>query len=396
MEKTKLNKREDIICKILFLVSPIIAYLQIPAVNTITSLIFIIVFMMYWGRSDLFRRLSMSFPLKIWMILTLYHCINALIKKVPEVNILDILHGFRIYSCLCIFLYWGVVDFRNTIKVLTSCFVYYLCISFVVCDFDDELSGRFTGVIYATALGQTAAVACFYFVYNYMVNKITLQKIILYFFLSFVIIVLTQSRNSLAMFGIAILSFVYIYVTKGKKNTKILLLFILGVASLFILYQYFINSDFAARMSEVSARHENSYQFNAYSTGTFFDDIVGDRLIYYVLGFVLFKESPLTGIGMWNFQYVTDTTYPLHSEYMVHLCEGGLIAVILWALFWIYIIYNVCKYLEGRYRIIAFFSIIQLLFCAIYARLFYYEFFYPLIGITLSIIWLHKNKKRII
>ena len=141
MEKVYIGKRENLICKLLFLISPIIGYLQIPARNTIVSLIFITFFLIYWNKSKIFRKLSFSFPLIIWLLLTLFHCFNALSKHVPEVNVLDILHGIKIYVCICIFYFWGVIDFKKTIKILVSCFTIYLLISFIVCDFGGEDSG---------------------------------------------------------------------------------------------------------------------------------------------------------------------------------------------------------------------------------------------------------------
>lgn len=395
MSDIKLTRKEDYICKLLFLVSPIIGYLQIPARNTIVSLLFLVVFIVYWGKSRLFRKLSTSFPLMIWLLLTLFHCVNALAKHVPEVNVLDILHGLKIYSCICIFYYWGIVDFKSTIKILVSCFICYLCISFVVCDFGgDELGGRMTGAIYATALGQSAAITCFYIVYHSLIKRMSIGKTFLYFLLPFVVIILTQSRNAMAMMGIAVFAYIWVYVRGKNASKRILVLSLIGVVSLLIAYNIFIHSDFASRIIEVSDQHELSYQYRNYGTGTVFDDIVGDRLIYYVLGFQLFLLSPITGVGMWNYKYVVDGIYPLHTEYMVHLCEGGLIAAVLWVLFWIYIIRGSYKYVTRReYRIVIFLTIVQLLFCALYARLFFSEFFYPIIGITLSLIWLFKKQK---
>lgn len=396
MSDIKLTRKEDYICKLLFLVSPIIGYLQIPARNTIVSLLFLMVFAVYWGKSRLFRKLSTSYPLLLWLLLTLFHCINALVKHVPEVNVLDILHGLKIYSCICIFYYWGIVDFKSTIKILVSCFICYLCISFVVCDWGgNELGGRMTGAIYATALGQTAAISCFYIIYHSFIKRMSIGKSFLYFLLPFVVIILTQSRNSLAMMIIAILAYILVYINGRNTSKRILALSLIGIVSLLITYNIFIHSDFANRIIEVSDQHESSYQYRTYGTDTIFDKIVGDRLIYYVLGFQLFLKSPITGIGMWNYKYAVDGVYPLHTEYMVHLCEGGLIAATLWLLFWIYIIWGSYKYVvQKEYRIIVCLTIVQLLFCALYARLFYYEFFYPIIGITLSLIWIFKKGKH--
>lgn len=389
----KITNKEQKICYILFLISPIIGFLQIPAKNSIVSLIFITTYLIYWTKSITFRKITFSAPLKIWFVLTIYHCLNALSKHVPEVNILDLLHGLKIYACICIFYYWAIIDFNKTIKILVSCFTIYLIISFFVCDFGGEdLGGRMTGAIYATALGQTAAITSFYIAYYSNYKKFTIGKTLVYLLLPLIVIILTQSRNSLAMFGICLIAIIYNKLRTKITPQRIILIIIASLIITYLIYLLVINSNFGTRIMEKSMYHESSYQFEQYSTGTFFDTIVGDRLIYYVLGFSYFLESPLTGIGMWNYEYVSKGNYPLHTEYMIHLCEGGIIAFILWTSFFAYIIYGILKYIpKGNYRIFALFSIFQILFCAIYARIFYYEFFYPIIGITLAIISLSKH-----
>jgi O-antigen ligase len=105
-------------------------------------------------------------------------------------------------------------------------------------------------------------------------------------------------------------------------------------------------------------------------------------------------ESPFTGIGMWNFMHKSKVEFPLHSEYMVHLTEGGLIGFFIWSLFIITVFRGVIKSKQPHYiKIIALFSLVQIMFCGIYARVFYYEFFYPVFGIAIALTgWGIKNK----
>ena len=58
-----------------------------------------------------------------------------------------------------------------------------------------------------------------------------------------------------------------------------------------------------------------------------------DRAMQYAWAWETFKEHPLTGIGIHNFQAVTGSYFRLHTEYMVQLCECGLIGVTLYLLF---------------------------------------------------------------
>jgi hypothetical protein len=141
--------------------------------------------------------------------------------------------------------------------------------------------------------------------------------------------------------------------------------------------------------------YEESYFFRNNATGTIFDKIVGDRLVYYILGWRFFLQSPLTGIGMWNFKPMYGGDYPLHSEYMIHLCEGGLIGIGLWLLFLFCIFRIIFKYsLNIWYKVAALSSMAVLLFCAIYAREFFYETFYPVYGLILSFLFISKDEHK--
>ncbi len=72
-------------------------------------------------------------------------------------------------------------------------------------------------------------------------------------------------------------------------------------------------------------------QKSNYAEGTVFEKF-GDRGVYYVRGWEAFKDEPITGIGLKNFLHNYWPTV-LHSEFMVHLAELGLIGFILYLLF---------------------------------------------------------------
>jgi hypothetical protein len=53
--------------------------------------------------------------------------------------------------------------------------------------------------------------------------------------------------------------------------------------------------------------------------------LTGDRALHYVMGFELFLKNFWTGIGIANFMKTTGFVVRLHTEYMVQLCENGII-----------------------------------------------------------------------
>jgi O-antigen ligase len=371
----------------LFLILPILSVLGFSGKYTVISILFILVFL-YYAKSKSIKKITVSFPLLVWLALTIYHWVNAMNKEVPEVDYYDLLHGIKIYLCIVIFAYLARKNLNETIKSLVICFSIYLLMSFFINDTSSEkFNGRMTGVVFATQLGQIAALSGVYISYYSLLKKLSIFKTVLLYLLPILVIILTQSRNSLAMIAIGIIGFAIAYMIKQGKNLSriIALVSVISILSFFLVNILLTKTEIGKRITNTEVVKQ-SQELNGISTGTNFDAVVGDRLIYYVLGWKYFIDSPITGIGMWNFEYVSKGNFPLHSEFMIHLSEGGLIGLSLWLLFLVLIFYGIFKSNYPTYiKIIAFFSILEILFCGIYARVFYYEFFYPIIGIAIAI-----------
>lgn len=395
MKKVSLYIIDRWVIMALFLLLPILSVINFSGKYTAISLLFILAFVYYYRYKGL-RLITASYPLILWLILTIYHWINAIEKKVPEVNALDLLHGLKIYSCMAIFAYMARRNFDKTVKSLLICFSIYLAMSFLVND-TSGFEGRFSGVMFATGLGQTAALMGIYIAYYSLRKNLSIIKSGLLYLLPIMVILLTQSRNSLAMLAIGIMGHaVALSIQRGLNIKKVVVkILILSVLVFFVYDQVIDNTDIGKRFTDTEAVKE-SQDVNRLTTGTLFDTVVGDRLIYYVLGWKYFMDSPVTGIGMWDFMYMSKGEFPLHSEYMVHLAEGGLIGAILWLLFIISVFRGVIKSTKFQYlKIIALFSLIEIMFCGIYARVFYYEFFYPIFGIAISLSnWGDKQSQK--
>lgn len=89
----------------------------------ITSSVFIFCFF-YYSFDKKFLKIATSWPLLIWLTLTLYHYINAqYIHHVPDTNFIDLLHGLRMYSCIAIFAYFACIDYKETVKILLDSYI---------------------------------------------------------------------------------------------------------------------------------------------------------------------------------------------------------------------------------------------------------------------------------
>ena len=114
---------------------------------------------------------------------------------------------------------------------------------------------------------------------------------------------------------------------------------------------------------------------------TFLAALLGDRALQYVLGFEVFLKNLWSGIGIANFMKTTEFPYRLHTEYMVQLCENGIIGFSL--LIFVYAVLLrklIRKILVGeRMVIMGLFGLLALLFlnitawtyCQNYAMIFY-------------------------
>lgn len=388
-------KLERLTVFVMFLLLPLMGFFEIPFKYVIISLIFIAVYIHYFLRYSLFRGIAFSKPLFVWFVLTLYHWFNAMYNKVPEVDAYDLLHGLKIYVCIVFFVYIVSKDFDKSIFTLIVVFLSLLLMSFVLNTKTPD--NRLSGVLYSTGLGQRAALTGVYIAYYCVTNKISVIKSSVFYIVPLIVILSTQSRNALAMIFIIIIG--HLLANNLKKGLKIgrlfIVLLILGLISFQIVTFIMEHTDIGQRFAALNTL-DQSQKVNNIATGTFFDTLVGDRLRYYVVGFQLFIESPFTGIGMWNFKYEAGGIYPLHSEYMVHLCEGGLIGFLIWFYFIYLVIKGVLKSNKPIFiKLIALFSMFSILFCGIYGRLFYYEYFYPVIAIALSLSPTIESKTKI-
>ena len=394
MKSNVIASKELKISLFLFLPPAILDFFKFPMRFAIVSIIFVSVFIYYMNYLR-FRRIAFSFPAILFLALMLYHCANAFNKEVPGFNYVDVLHGLKLYSCLIIISYWAFKDFIKTTKILLITFIVRCAIVLLFSSIASDYSEveRITGIGgSATGLGQTAALTGIFIVYYNVFKKVGLTRNLLFFILPIIVIILSQTRNALAMIMISIFTTTFLMV-QGKRGASLLRalpILVLTVVFSLLLMSALNDTHFGQRFQ---SGFDEAYN-HRYSTGTFFDVIVGDRIVYYIRGWEFFLSSPITGIGMHNYKNLTGGIYPLHSEFMVQLCEGGIIGSALWLLFILFMFFVIMKYIkDAKIKIAAASSMIVLLFCAIYAREFWGEAFYPIYGLILA--WYYKHRDYI-
>lgn len=112
------------------------------------------------------------------------------------------------------------------------------------------------------------------------------------------------------------------------KTRNIILLALLLSIGYFVVTFVLENTALGERFAKTT---DDGAEFN--ETNYTWLNFLGDRAGQYVTGWSLFLKYPIFGIGYSNFPVLTNQHYPIHSEIMVHICEGGIIGLLLFISF---------------------------------------------------------------
>lgn len=250
---------------------------------------------------------SVSFP--IWAI-------NSLIK--PFITMLVAYNTFR-------------MDSDRTIKSLFYCWLVFVAIGIVTMqghtrDVMGEDVTRQSNEMGNTFINASIFLLMFAF---YALNKglIKINIFIVACLIEILAIVLSGSRKGmLSIFIIFFMSYV------GKKTDMSLKQFvrISFIAMIAYLVVQIIMTYTVAGLRIQAGLEEEEYADN------WFLSKMGDRAFMYDYGWELFLENPLTGIGLQNFRWqnALGIELALHTEYMVQICECGIIGSVLFLIFY--------------------------------------------------------------
>ena len=258
----------------------------------------------------------------LWLFLIFYHTINSIFHHVSYSAgfLLMFLRMFDIYLLFMMCAYCYLIDKVKYCLNMLWGFSIFLVLTLFVTGRGDGDYERLTGSINATQIGQTAGCALFMAVLTKYTSNLSYSKFSLFVILPVIVTLLAGSRNGLTLIGLAFISLVFANFFY-RLSSKTIFLILIGSIGLYYAADYVLNNTMVGeRMLATDEQHE----INNLATGTFLD-YFGDRGVFYYYGWQFFTDSPIFGIGLWNFRNLYLYDIPLHSEYMIHLCEGGLI-----------------------------------------------------------------------
>lgn len=328
------------IVPILVLPRMMMSVADVPFGPSVASTCYLCVFLFLFRYAS-FRGLIKCGPLLLWGGLILYHCINSYLKQVPAMRLIDYYHAIKMYCAVCIYSYLFCIDLKNTSKYMAISIFLWLIMACSVTGFgsDDRLAGE---KVIAVQFGKYSAMLVVCLTYYAAIMKKNWSELLFLSIPSAIIIFLSQTRNAFGMCCIQLIGFYLGVKMKGRLNVRTI-----GQV-LFLSIVLFLGINFMLDHSHIGTRFQekeslNYYELKGFATGTVFDKIAGERLIYYVNGYKLFLTNPVTGIGYKNYLNKSGGIYPMHVEYMVHLCEGGIIAAFLFAVFLYCMARNIIK-----------------------------------------------------
>lgn len=278
-----------------------------------------------------------------WTTLTIYSIINSIFKgHESELN------GFLFFRYNFIepfvFLWITLIELVYNKKrclswILIALLLYMLMGSthFTLWDVDDTR-------IVADKLGNTLPmravtalfIASILFVEKKLKGNRWTYAIIIFF--TFLIIIITSTRKAFGASIIILVGALLMRIRKLKLGSIVVLLFI---AVILIKSIGFVmdNTYMGQRLSMESEEYEEYEKYDITLSSNpqinnFLTIFLGDRTFQYYEAINAHKKNPITGIGIGNFRSVTGFPYVLHSEYMVHYCENGIIGFSLLLLFY--------------------------------------------------------------
>ncbi len=365
----------------------IFAYLQIHGLRPIIYALWIFYCIYLYLINSEFKRVFSEKSIVVYGILVVYHIINCKFHNVPLENgiipyALSLLSNFFIMAVSC-WLYLN--DAGRSSKILSYSFLVFVVLALNQVSALGNYGRVGSDYIHPNQFAQTAAMGLFIMLLHKIHSSRSYIWLLAFFSIPISAIFLCGSRNGLLLLVLVFVAVLFSHFFADRKNSIPYFKLILISIILFVIGYYLIHNTI---MGERFLRsNEIGDRFYVAKTGTILD-LLGDREIYYILGWRNFIDNPIFGIGLRNFDaYNGWFGYPLHSEYLIHLTEGGLIGIFLYSYF-IFIItsglYNQFKKNKDNILVTLIISFIAYLFVGFTAREIYYSQFFPMLGILIA------------
>lgn len=316
-------------------------FLSIDSKGRILVVITGLVFFFNILTSKRFRNYLLSTPLLLWFLWITYSIINSIYKGYQEEL------PFFYFSSISLFMPFVVMAITyfeitqneiKTVKLLLLTFIIYSFLSFFLLN-DFSTGGRqFLGNMGNVGPLNTMFIIFFASIL-FISNKLKTVSLTVLIAYTLIIILLSASRKA---FGASLIMIAILILTQVQLTPKRIFALGILIILLFNVYTFILsNSVLGERLAEVE---EKGKDFNTSQIKLF--NFLGDRAVFYIDGWDVFKNEPFSGIGLRNYTHKTNSQYVIHSEYMTQIVEGGILGSIIFLLFNIWFIKKLLRILK--------------------------------------------------
>ena len=287
-----------------------------------------------------FIRISLSKPLIIFGVWVVYAFINRLINgnfhdELPNYTFFTLI--FVPYILMVTINYLSIKNFKRVINVLI--FGLYLSL-FILIMFNEKSSvDRLGWTVNSNTVGMMSTILLMFLYLKYFIKKISLLFLILLSIIPIITIITTGSRTAFG--GLLLLIFTHFIINRSRSTLVTIVRFLIGIFLLLIPLNFVLhNTTLGERILSTTNQAEDG---NKMETGNVILDKFGDRGVFYYMGWQVFIEKPIIGIGLNNYMTYVDGDQEQHSEYMIQLAELGIIGFLLFFSFYISVFRNLFR-----------------------------------------------------
>lgn len=307
---------------------------------------------LYLYNTDILFKKIVLYKVNLFFLLIItYYAISSALHEVPVMDNFTsyFREQFKCYFLLVMCCYLFLKDSKKTVYYALAGYLLFLFLSVrggTMIQVQSDGGERLNGIgAHSTQLGQMAGFALILIVYMRYFLKASLLQVVLFSLIPIYAIIAAGSRNGLMGMFIAIGLFLLTpYMANMKFSIKNIVMIAITIGISYLVIVFFLENTYVG-VRMLNTEEQAQMQDKSMMTGTWLD-YLGDRGFYYYLGFYNFIEHPFFGIGYHNFQYYNRIPWPAHSEYVVHVAEGGILGAYLFFSF----IGNIFKRLLSNYH----------------------------------------------
>lgn len=349
-------------------------------------LVFICLLFIINIRQKSFWRALFKPPLIFWVLWGIYAYINTIFQGYNNTPYSTFF--VELFAPIFVLLIINTLEFKKRKYIFNIIIVsLYLNLLLIIIELPNLISLRnVSNSSFALNSNEVGVIAITLLLFGYLkhvYDEIKLIYLLLLVIIPIFVIFLSGSRN--AFIGFMMIFITYFNTDKNDKHKLKLLKLIFGLCFAISIIYFTLN--YTSLGNRIIETKEQSEKMNL-NSGTIFDKM-GDRGIFYILGFQAFKEHPIYGIGLYNYPKYSGS-YVQHSEYMLQLCELGILGSILFLLFYLtiikrlFLLYRNKSIYNNSVLITHILILIVILFMAASTRVFNSIYFFLLLGITIK------------